>query len=70
MEKDELNKLFIPFSQVDKGLARKYEGTGLGLSICKKLVEKMKGEIKVMSSHGKGSTFSIHIPYTKEGIYE
>lgn len=55
-------KLFLPFSQVDSGLARKHEGTGLGLSICKRLIDKMGGSITVSSEVGKGSTFSIHIP--------
>ncbi|MCK9330874.1 MAG: ATP-binding protein [Candidatus Cloacimonetes bacterium] len=70
MEKDELSKLFKPFSQIDKGLTRKYEGSGLGLSICKKLIEKMNGNIKVESTIGKGSIFSIEFPYKKETINE
>jgi signal transduction histidine kinase len=66
MEEDELKKLFVPFSQIDSGLTRKYEGTGLGLSICKKLIALLEGTIQVASKTGKGSTFTISFPITTE----
>ncbi len=66
MKSEEMNKLFLPFSQIDTGLSRKYEGTGLGLSICKKIIEMMNGEIRVESRVGEGSTFTIIFPYMKE----
>jgi PAS domain S-box-containing protein len=59
---DDLERLFRPFHQIDTGLTRKYEGTGLGLSICKKMVELMRGNIRVESSPGKGSAFSFTLP--------
>lgn len=58
----DLNKLFIPFSQVDNSNTRKYGGTGLGLSICKKLVELMGGTIHCSSTKGEGSSFWIELP--------
>lgn len=62
MKEEELERLFIPFCQIDSGLTRKYEGTGLGLSICKKLIELLHGTITVTSDIGKGSIFTISFP--------
>ncbi|MDD2850503.1 MAG: transporter substrate-binding domain-containing protein [Desulfuromonadaceae bacterium] len=59
---DELDRLFMPFHQIDNGLSRNYEGTGLGLSICKKLAELMGGEVGAHSEYGKGSTFWFTLP--------
>ena len=60
--------VFEPFVQGDLGLSKKYGGTGLGLSICHQLANLMGGSIKLQSTVGKGTTFTMQIPlkYVKE----
>ncbi|WP_245920369.1 ATP-binding protein [Methanospirillum stamsii] len=62
IEKEDMDKLFRPFHQIDTGTTRKHEGTGLGLSITKKLVELHGGTISVTSKPGQGSVFTIILP--------
>ena len=51
---DGLTRLFRPFSQIDSGLARKFEGTGLGLAMVKLLAELHGGAVAVQSAVGEG----------------
>lgn len=64
---EDIEKLFLPFRQIDSGLDRRHEGTGLGLSICKRLVEALGGKICVESVWEKGSTFTFTLPTTAQG---
>jgi signal transduction histidine kinase len=66
IKRENLDKLFQPFRQLDTGLTRQHEGTGLGLAICKRLVERLGGTITVESEWGKGSTFECVLPIHPE----
>jgi PAS domain S-box-containing protein len=61
IKKEDLEKLFSEYSQLDTRANRKIEGTGLGLSITKKLADMMNGTITVESEYGLGSTFTVQI---------
>ena len=57
-----ISKIFKPFEQEDRTIARRYGGTGLGMAITSALVDLMGGEIVVDTEPGRGSTFSVYIP--------
>ncbi len=61
MPQDKLDRLFMPFSQIDSSITRRYGGTGLGLAISKRLVGMMGGRIWAKSNPGVGSTFTFTI---------
>lgn len=60
---DKLKFVFESFTQASSSTTRKYGGTGLGLAITKKLVEMQGGTIEVKSEVGKGSVFSVTMPF-------
>jgi PAS domain S-box-containing protein len=66
--KNDMDKLFQPFKQLNPYLNREYEGTGLGLALVKKFVEMHGGKIRVESKVGEGSIFTFVIPLEQKQI--
>jgi PAS domain S-box-containing protein len=63
---DELEKIFLPFHQIDSGVSRKFSGSGLGLALVQRFVHEHGGTVNVQSQEGKGTTFVVSIPEDSE----
>ena len=64
---EHLPMLFQAFRQIDTGISRQHEGTGLGLAICRRLADRLGGDIQVESEFGRGSVFTLILPF-KGGV--
>src|SRR5262249_38840116 len=62
MTPEQVEKLFVAFTQADLSTTRKYGGTGLGLVIPRRLCQMMGGDVLVSSAPAEGSTFTIKLP--------
>ncbi|MBK9925880.1 MAG: PAS domain S-box protein [Anaerolineales bacterium] len=67
---DNLRKLFQPFVQVDSALNRQFEGTGLGLTLVQRLTDMHGGSVEVESEVGKGSRFTVNIPWGQDAVVQ
>ena len=68
IQASKIDGIFENFQQATSGTSRIYGGTGLGLAIVKQLVESQGGEVTVISTEGKGSTFSFELTFDKTDV--
>jgi signal transduction histidine kinase len=66
MSAEQQAKLFEEFTQADASTAQRFGGTGLGLAITRTLARMMGGDVTVTSDPGKGSVFTVRLPYGAE----
>jgi PAS domain S-box-containing protein len=64
--KEDLTRLFQPFTQIDSSLSRQYDGSGLGLALVQRLTEAHGGSIGVESAPGQGSRFSVTLAWARD----
>jgi signal transduction histidine kinase/DNA-binding NarL/FixJ family response regulator/CHASE3 domain sensor protein len=61
MSAEQMSRIFTPFTQADGSMTRSYGGTGLGLTISRRLSRMMGGDITVVSTLNRGTTFTIRV---------
>ncbi len=67
IDKEDLERIYQPFVQIDSGLSRKYEGTGLGLSLVLQMSAFLGGSVQAESKLGQGSSFTVTLPIVWAG---
>ncbi len=65
---DKLSKIFAPFYSTKEADKQGQGGTGLGLSLCREIIEAHKGRIRVQSTIGQGTTFTLRFPLAKANV--
>jgi len=63
MDAEFLNRIYQPYAKADEDEGKRYHGTGLGMTIAKQYIDAMGGSIQVESEPGKGSVFTVRIPF-------
>ncbi len=58
---EQMQRLFVPFSQADASTSRQFGGTGLGLALSRQLARQLGGDVTAASEPGRGSTFTVTI---------
>ncbi|MCW8889726.1 MAG: ATP-binding protein [Sedimenticola sp.] len=66
IDRNHLEHLFEPFVQLDNESTRRYSGTGLGLTLVKRMTQLHGGDVRVESQEGKGSRFTVSLPWSRE----
>jgi signal transduction histidine kinase len=65
IKNEDLGKLFQNFQQIDSSLAREYDGSGLGLALVNRLAHLHGGTVGVASAPGRGTQFTVWLPWRK-----
>ncbi|MCG3209031.1 MAG: Sensor histidine kinase RcsC [Anaerolineae bacterium] len=63
---EDMERLFLPFVQLDSRLGRQFGGTGLGLALVYRMVELHDGSVSVTSEPGQGSRFTVVLPWAEQ----
>ena len=63
MDAEFLKRIYQPYAKADEDVGKRYHGTGLGMTIAKQYIDAMGGSIQVESEPGKGSCFTVRIPF-------
>jgi PAS domain S-box-containing protein len=67
ISEEDVDKVFLPFHQVDTGVSRKFTGSGLGLALVQRFVREHRGIVTVRSQLGEGTTFVVSVPEASAG---
>ena len=68
IKNSDIDRIFMPFTQLDDSLSKQYEGTGLGLAIVSKLIELHGGGFSAASEVNKGSVFTVSLPVEQDSF--